>query len=60
LTGTDEHGLKTLRVAEELGKKSSRIADEISKKFKDLTKGFNISNNDFIEQLMKKIIARSL
>jgi methionyl-tRNA synthetase len=48
LTGTDEHGIKTLRVARELGKDPKEYADEISGKFKDLAKVLNISNNDFI------------
>jgi len=48
LTGTDEHGLKTLRVAESLGKKPQEFADEISGKFKELAKILNISNDDFI------------
>ncbi len=48
LTGTDEHGIKTLRVAKELGKEPKEYADEISEKFKELTKILNISNNDFI------------
>ena len=38
LTGTDEHGLKTLRAAEAAGKNSQEFADEISGKFKELAK----------------------
>ena len=48
LTGTDEHGIKTLRVARELGRDSKDFADEISGKFKELAKVLNISNDDFI------------
>ncbi|MCX6719671.1 MAG: methionine--tRNA ligase, partial [Candidatus Staskawiczbacteria bacterium] len=48
LTGTDEHGLKTLRAAEVVGKKPLEFADEISGKFKDLANVLNISNDDFI------------
>lgn len=48
LTGTDEHGIKTLRVAREAGKDPKEFADEISGKFKELAKILNISNNDFI------------
>ena len=48
LTGTDEHGIKTLRVARDLGKDPKEYADEISGKFRDLTKVLNISNDDFI------------
>jgi len=48
LTGTDEHGIKTLRVAREAGRDPKDFADEISGKFKELTRILNISNNDFI------------
>lgn len=48
LTGTDEHGLKTLRAAEMAGKEVLEFADEMSAKFKDLAKILNISNDDFI------------
>jgi len=48
LTGTDEHGIKTLRVARELGKEPIEYANEISEKFRNLTKILNISNDDFI------------
>ena len=48
LTGTDEHGIKTLRVARELGRDPKDFADEVSGKFRDLTKILNISNDDFI------------
>lgn len=48
LTGTDEHGIKTLRVAREAGRDPKDFADEISGKFKDLAKILNISNDDFI------------
>lgn len=48
LTGTDEHGIKTLRAARDAGKDVNVFADEISEKFKKLAKILNISNNDFI------------
>jgi methionyl-tRNA synthetase len=48
LTGTDEHGIKTLRVARELGRDVKDYADEISGKFKSLAQLLNISNDDFI------------
>ena len=48
LTGTDEHGLKTLRAAEAAGKGTMEFADEISGRFKELAKILNISNDDFI------------
>ena len=54
LTGTDEHGLKTLRAAEALGKIPQDFADEISGKFKGLAKILNISNDDFIRTTDEK------
>jgi len=48
LTGTDEHGIKTLRVAREAGRDPKAFADEVAEKFKDLTKILDISNDDFI------------
>jgi len=54
LTGTDEHGLKTLRKAESLGKTPQEFADEISGKFKELARVLNISNDDFIRTTDEK------
>jgi len=54
LTGTDEHGTKIARKAEELGKKPEEFTDEISQEFEKLTKELNISNNDFIRTTDKK------
>ena len=48
LTGTDEHGIKTLRAARAVKKDPKDFADEISGKFKFLAKFLNISNDDFI------------
>ena len=48
LTGTDEHGQKIERAADNNGMKPLEFCDEISKTFKDLTKTLNLSNNDFI------------
>ena len=48
LTGTDEHGLKIQRAAENKGLDTSKFCEEISKIFKDLTKTLNLSNTDFI------------
>tara|TARA_B100000902_G_scaffold17183_1_gene20606 strand:- start:2294 stop:3835 length:1542 start_codon:yes stop_codon:yes gene_type:complete len=48
LTGTDEHGLKIQRAAENKGVETSKFCDEISKTFKDLSKTLNLSNTDFI------------
>ena len=54
LTGTDEHGLKTLRAAEATGKNTQEFADEISGKFRELARVLNISNNDFIRTTDEK------
>ncbi len=54
LTGTDEHGLKTLRAAEAAGKEVIEFADEISGRFKKLAEVLNISNDDFIRTTDKK------
>ena len=48
LTGTDEHGLKIQRAAEEKGLDPKKFCDEISKTFRDLSKTLNLSNTDFI------------
>ncbi len=48
LTGTDEHGLKIQRAAEEKGLDPKKFCDDISETFRDLTKVLNLSNTDFI------------
>ncbi len=48
LTGTDEHGQKIQRAAENNNKDPLEFCDEISKTFKELSKTLNLSNNDFI------------
>lgn len=48
LTGTDEHGVKIVKAAEEQGKIPKALADGNTQKFKDLYKILNISNDDFI------------
>jgi len=54
LTGTDEHGLKTLRAAKKAGKEPEDFVSEISEKFKDLKGVLNLSNDDFIKTTDKK------
>ena len=59
LTGTDEHGLKIQRAAENKGVETSKFCEEISQTFKNLTKTLNLSNTDFIrttEQRHKKSV----
>lgn len=48
LTGTDEHGAKIAKASEKSGKNPQEFTDEISVKFQELTKGLNLSNDDFI------------
>jgi len=48
LTGTDEHGQKIVKAAQELGKETIDFTDQISAKFQELTKVLNLTNNDFI------------
>ena len=48
LTGTDEHGLKIQRSAENEGQDPKTFCDNISKTFRDLSKTLNLSNTDFI------------
>ncbi|MBD1159356.1 methionine--tRNA ligase [Pelagibacterales bacterium SAG-MED19] len=48
LTGTDEHGLKIQRSAEQQGQDPQKFCDKISQTFRDLSKKLNLSNTDFI------------
>ena len=48
LTGTDEHGLKIQRAAENKGQDTLKFCDEISNTFRDLSKILNLTNTDFI------------
>jgi len=48
LTGTDEHGLKIQRAAEEKSIDPKIFCDEISKTFRNLSNTLNLSNTDFI------------
>lgn len=54
LTGTDEHGSKIARRAEELRKTPKEFTDEISKDFEKLVKVLNIGSNDFIRTTDQK------
>ena len=59
LTGTDEHGLKIQRAAENKGIDTSLFCEELSKTFRDLSSTLNLSNTDFIrttEQRHKKSV----
>jgi len=48
LTGTDEHGLKIQRAAENKKIDTLQFCDQISQNFRDLSKTLNLSNTDFI------------
>ncbi|BDG61988.1 methionine--tRNA ligase [Caldinitratiruptor microaerophilus] len=48
LTGTDEHGQKIERRAQEAGKEPQQFVDEIVASIKDLWKALHISYDDFI------------
>ncbi|MEK9893361.1 MAG: class I tRNA ligase family protein, partial [Pelagibacteraceae bacterium] len=48
LTGTDEHGLKIQRAAEEQNSDPLSFCDKISQTFIDLSNTLNLSNTDFI------------
>ncbi len=48
LTGTDEHGLKVARAAEERGLSPIEWADQTSERFRDTWKLLDITNTDFI------------
>ncbi len=48
LTGTDEHGLKVLRAAEEAGRTPIEQADETSARFREVWDLLDISYDDFI------------
>src|SRR3990167_6752256 len=48
LTGTDEHGATVVKAAEKNGKDVKVFVDEMAEKFKELTRAYNVSNDDFI------------
>lgn len=48
LTGTDEHGAKIEKTAEEKGIEPKQFTDELSNEFKNTWKSLNISNDNFI------------
>ena len=48
LTGTDEHGQKVEKSAQEAGIDPKAFTDKVSQNFRDLTGAWNFSNDDFI------------
>ncbi|RUS48041.1 methionine--tRNA ligase [Cohnella sp. AR92] len=61
LTGTDEHGQKIQRKAEEAGKTPQQFVDDIVVGIQDLWRKLEISNDDFIrttEERHKKVVQK--
>ena len=56
LTGTDEHGKKIQKIAEEKGVKPKEFVDNISKGFKKAWKSLNINYDNFIRTTDEKHI----
>ncbi|MFA7201968.1 MAG: class I tRNA ligase family protein [Candidatus Paceibacterota bacterium] len=54
LTGTDEHGTKVFKTAQQQGVSARKFADENSKAFKNLKKEVNLSWDEFIRTSDKK------
>ena len=48
LTGTDEHGQKVQKSAEDKGVDPKTFTDKVSQNFRDLTKTLGFTNDDFI------------
>ena len=48
LTGTDEHGQKVQKSAQNAGKTPQAFTDDVSENFRSLTRAMNFSNDDFI------------
>ena len=53
LTGTDEHGLKIQRAAENRNKDTLEFCNELSETFKDLSKILNLTKMILLEQLKR-------
>lgn len=65
LTGTDEHGKKIQKTAEEKGKKPKEFIDELIPKFKDAWKKLNLDYDKFIrttdkqhEDIVKEVLQK--
>lgn len=48
LTGTDEHGQKVEKTAQDAGIEPKEFCDDIANRFKEMARDLNISNDDFI------------
>ena len=63
LTGTDEHGQKIQKAAQQAGMEPEAFCNKMVKQFKDLWKTLNVSYNDFIRTTEKRhtiIVQRAL
>jgi methionyl-tRNA synthetase len=54
LTGTDEHGQKVEKSAQNSGVDPQTFTDTVSKNFRDLTQKMNFTNDDFIRTTEKR------
>jgi methionyl-tRNA synthetase len=54
LTGTDEHGVKIAKKAEEEGKEPKEFVDDLTARYKKLKGILNLSNDDFIRTTDQK------
>jgi len=54
LTGTDEHGQKVQKSAEDKGIDPKTFTDQVSQNFRDLTATLNFTNDDFIRTTEKR------
>ena len=59
LTGTDEHGEKVAKTAEQNGMQPKEFADQNAATFKAMTQTLNISNDDFIRTTEERHYAAS-
>lgn len=59
LTGTDEHGEKVDKTAQENGMSAKEFADKNAAEFRQMTKTLNISNDDFIRTTEERHYAAS-
>jgi methionyl-tRNA synthetase len=57
VTGTDEHGQKVEKAAEEAGLAPQEFADRVSAQFRAMGEALNISNDDFVRTTDKRHLA---
>src|SRR5688500_1066988 len=57
LTGTDEHGQKVEKAAQEAGLDPQAFTDRVSGRFRDLARVMDISNDDFIRTTEPRHVA---